>query len=219
MGTRLWKCVTRGKPVRFPDKPYSDLGEYARDYADRLLAAIRSVDAEQLKAAARLLENAYGNGRRVYVCGNGGSAAIAEHFSCDHLKGIATGTPLMPRVFSLASNVALSTAISNDLGYAEVFSYPLRSLAEKDDVVVVISSSGDSENVVRALMWARENGVKSIAFTGFDGGRARKLADLSLHIDAHNYGLVEDSHQALMHILAQYLRQGRLSGAVGNTKF
>lgn len=196
--------------MRFPQTPYRDISLYAKDYAERLAEAIRSVDAEKLRVAAELLKNTYSGGRRVYVCGNGGSAAIAEHFTCDHLKGVATGTELMPRVFSLASNVSLTTAISNDIGYKEIFAYPLRSLAEKDDLVVTISSSGDSENVVQALIWAKANGVRTIAFSGFTGGRSRDLADISLHVDAHNYGLVEDAHQALMHILAQFLRQSHL---------
>jgi phosphoheptose isomerase len=105
------------------------------------------------------------------------------------------------------------TAVSNDLSYDEVFAYQLRTLARPGDALVSVSSGGDSENIVRAVAWARDNGIPVVAMTGFSGGRSAELADVNLHVDAHNYGVVEDVHQSLMHILAQYVRQAHMDEA------
>ena len=147
----------------------------------------------------------------MFSCGNGGSASIANHLQCDHVKGVRTTTDLPPRVLSLSTNVELLTAIANDMGYEDVFVYQLQSQSRPGDVLVAISSSGRSANIVRALTWARDNGLHTIAITGFDGGAARTLADVAIHVDCTNYGIVEDLHQAIMHALAQYIRQSRMT--------
>jgi phosphoheptose isomerase len=147
----------------------------------------------------------------VFCCGNGGSAAIANHLLCDHVKGIRTGTDLSPRVVSLSASVELLTAISNDIAFADVFAYQLQAQASQGDVLIAISSSGQSPNIVRALTWARRLGMATIALTGFTGGDAREAADVSVHVDVANYGIVEDLHHAIMHALAQYIRQSRMT--------
>ena len=146
----------------------------------------------------------------IFSCGNGGSAAIANHLVCDCLKGVRSGTSLRPKVHSLSTAVELITAITNDIAPEEMFAYQLSSMARADDVLIAISSSGRSANIVRALSEAKSLGLATIAMTGFSGGEAAKLADISLHVSAENYGLVEDIHQSLMHILTQYLRQAHL---------
>lgn len=191
----------------FPDQIYSSAGAYVRGYREAILRAWQTLDLDALDRAAALLNEAIRAGRVIYACGNGGSAAISGHLLCDFLKGIQTDTPLRPKVVSLASHLELITAIANDISYEEVFSYQLRTLAEPGDVLMTISSSGNSENIVRAIAWARDHEVKSIAMTGFSGGRSAGLADVNLHVQAENYGIVEDIHQSLMHSLAQYLRQ------------
>jgi phosphoheptose isomerase len=149
----------------------------------------------------------------VYVCGNGGSAAIANHWVCDFMKGLRTDTDLMPKIISLSANLELNMAIANDIEYAEIFVYPLRALANPGDVLLTVSSSGNSENVVRAIDWARDNKVHTISLDGFAGGRASKQADVSLHIEAKNYGLVEECHHAIMHMLAHFLRMKHMPAA------
>jgi phosphoheptose isomerase len=191
----------------FPDRPHPDAGSYATAYRDAILCAWQSVDQTALAGAAERLLQAIREERTIFACGNGGSAAIANHLMCDFLKGVQTDTALLPRITSLAANLELITAIANDIAYAEIFAYQLRTLAQPGDVLITISSSGDSENVVRAVGWARENGLGTIAFTGFDGGRSASLAAINLHVATHNYGIVEDVHQSLMHCLAQFLRQ------------
>lgn len=202
-----------GTAPRFPDIVYADVAGYFGAYAAASASALSSIDPAALCRAAAILVAAYRRGAFVFACGNGGSAAIANHLQCDHLKGIRTATDLAPRVVSLSSNVELLTAIANDVAYDDVFAYQLESQAGPGDVLIAISSSGRSANIVRALSWAREHDVRTIALTGFDGGDARALAEVAIHVDGTNYGIVEDLHQTIMHALAQYIRQSRMTAA------
>jgi len=197
--------------MTFPDQKFSDIAGYSDAYFEKLKAAAASVDREKLSQAATTLEKAYGNGATIYVCGNGGSAAISNHLVCDHLKLIRTDTNLVPRVVSLSATIETITAIANDISYDDVFVYQIESLGRKGDVLITVSSSGDSENVVRAAGWARDNGLTVISLTGFNGGRTADIAETHLHVEGDNYGVIEDVHQSLMHILAQYIRQKQMT--------
>ncbi len=205
---------------KFPRAPMEEAGTYGEAYFVESHEAARSVEPTSLHRAATVLANAYARGAVVFACGNGGSASVANHLQCDHLKGIQADTPLQPRVVSLTSNIEILTAIANDLCYEDVFVYQLQAQARAGDVLVVISSSGNSPNIVRALVWAHEQGLDTIALTGFDGGQASVLAGVSVHVDSKNYGVVEDTHQAIMHLLAQYIRQSFMSiDAIETRKF
>ena len=194
----------------FPDRPYDNIGAYCDDYLQELARAGASIDHDKLTKAAELLNHAFEAGAWLFVCGNGGSAAIANHLLCDFAKGIQTDTDLLPRVISLSANLELITAIANDIAYADCFVYQLRTAARAGDMLLTISSSGDSENVVRAVDWASTNGVQTIALTGFDGGRTARVAAINIHVKGNNYGVVEDTHQSIMHVFSQYLRQLRM---------
>jgi phosphoheptose isomerase len=197
--------------IKFPVGPYASASSYFDAYAEEMARAIKSVEPAMLERAAAILFEAYLRGARIFSCGNGGSASIANHMQCDHVKGIRTGTDLSPNVVSLSANVELLTAIANDTGYDNIFVYQLEAQSEPGDAVITVSSSGRSPNIVRALSWARDHGLRTVAVTGFDGGPARAIADASVHVDCTNYGIVEDLHQAIMHALAQYIRQSRMS--------
>jgi phosphoheptose isomerase len=197
--------------VKFPIGPYASAASYFDAYAEEMARAAKSIEPAMLERAATTLVGAYLRGARIFSCGNGGSASIANHMQCDHVKGIRTATDLRPHVHSLSSNVELLTAIANDTGYENVFVYQLQSQSEPGDVLLAISSSGRSPNIVHALTWARDQGLRTIAVTGFDGGAARAAAEVSVHVDCTNYGIIEDLHQAIMHALAQYVRQSRMS--------
>lgn len=196
--------------MTFPDQKFDDIGAYADAYFNEWQKAGASVDRIQLVRAAAVLAALHESGGTLWVCGNGGSAAISNHLICDHGKLLSQDTDLTPHVHSLVANVPVITAIANDLEYAEVFVHQLRMDAKEGDVLVTVSSSGDSENVVRAAAWARDQGLEVIAMTGFAGGRSAGLATVNLHVDADNYGVIEDTHQALMHMLGQFLRQSRM---------
>jgi phosphoheptose isomerase len=199
-----------GTRVRFPNESYTRAGRYFGAYAEEMALAASSVDLAAIDCAAEILLRAYTSGARVFSCGNGGSAAIANHLQCDHLKGVRTATDLTPRVVSLSASVELITAIANDIAFQDVFVYQLQSQAEPGDVLIAVSSSGRSPNIVRSLIWAREHGLRTIALTGFDGGEASAAAEVAIHVDGTNYGIVEDLHQTIAHSLAQYIRQSRM---------
>jgi phosphoheptose isomerase len=209
-----------GSAVKFPLEPHASAASYFDAYADELYRAAKTIDPEALNRAAEILLDAYERGARMFACGNGGSAAIANHAQCDHVKNVRVATDLMPRVLSLSTNVELLTAIANDMGYENVFVYQLQSQSSPGDVLMAVSSSGRSPNIVQALRWAREHGLHTIAITGFDGGESRLAADACIHVDCTNYGVIEDLHQSVMHALAQYIRQSRMGAdAISTTVF
>jgi len=185
--------------------------EHFKDYVTQLIDGLVELDKKNLDLAVDELVAAYANGKNVFVCGNGGSAAISEHFTCDHSKGVCFDTGMLPQVQSLSSNMSLLTAIANDIGYEKVFSYQLNMKASEGDVLVVVSSSGNSLNIIDALRCAKLKKLSTIALVGFDGGQALNLADIVLHVNNNNYGVVEDAHQAIMHIMAQAIRLSYLN--------
>src|SRR5262245_48759300 len=202
---------------KFPSQKYSSVGAFVADYASRAAAALKSVRPGEVERAVTAMKRAIQADRLIFTCGNGGSAAIANHLTCDCSKGIATNTTLRPRVVSLSSTVELITAIANDMAFPEIFAYQLKNAARAGDVLITISSSGDSENIIRAIDWAGENGMTTIALSGFTGGRSAQMADISLHVAAANYGVVEDVHQSLIHMLAQYVRMSELPSELVQT--
>ena len=180
---RAFASAADGGPVKFPIGPYASAASYFDAYAEEMSRAAKSIDPAALERAAAILVEAYLRGARIFSCGNGGSASIANHMQCDHVKGIRTATDLSPHVLSLSANVELLTAIANDTGYENIFVYQLQSQSEPGDVLLAVSSSGRSPNIVRALTWARDQGLRTIAVTGFDGGAARAVAEVSVHVD------------------------------------
>jgi phosphoheptose isomerase len=200
-----------GSPVKFPVAPHRNAASYFDAYAEEMSRAAKTIEPGAFDRAAAILVEAYTRGARMFSCGNGGSASIANHVQCDHVKGVRTTTDLAPQVLSLSTNVELLTAIANDMGYENVFVYQLQSQSGPGDVLMAVSSSGRSANIVRALEWAHDHGMRTIAITGFDGGEARSVAEVSLHVECTNYGIIEDLHQAVMHALAQYIRHSRMT--------
>ena len=209
------------KMTAFPLEKIGSVEDYLDLYAGFLRQGLESVDRGALKNVLRELTEAYRLRRTVWVCGNGGSAAISDHFACDHLKGVSTNTALLPRVLSLSSNASLLTAIGNDLSFDRIFEHQLASLAQPGDVLIAVSSSGNSPNIIRAVNAAKSLGLRTIGFVGFDGGELSKIADHALHVKIANYGVVEDVHQSLMHVLAQFIRLTALDDGVkpSATKF
>jgi len=206
-------AVSLPQRQKFPMTRDESADSFGRHYTEQLARALDTVDYAELDRAAKVINTAHDDGYALFACGNGGSASIANHLQCDHLKGVRVGTGLLARVHSLSTNIELLSAIANDIGYDAVFEYQLQSQARAGDVLIVISSSGRSPNIIRALEWAGANGLSTIALTGFDGQPARSLSTVSIHVDTRNYGIIEDAHQACMHLLAQYVRQSRMSEA------
>jgi len=184
----------------------SDFSDFVDDYYQRFVEVLQSFDRAPMQGVLDVLHRVQSSGRTVWVAGNGGSAAIADHTVCDATKGtFVAGQPPL-RTVSLNSNVAMLTALSNDLSYGECYSQQLAYYAQPGDAVLLVSSSGNSPNVVEACRHARKQGITTIAFVGFEGGALRELADHVVWIPVDNYGIAEDTHQSLMHVITQYLR-------------
>ena len=193
-----------------------DLGTieaHVKGYAGALSEALLSIDWRQLDLAIAEIEGARLRHARLWVAGNGGSAAVADHLLCDWVKGTFTPSQNPIHVHSLVSDTALLTACANDFGYEVGFSRQIEMQARPGDILICISASGNSPNILAALRTANTMGLKTIAFAGFGGGEAVRLADISLHVAAHNYGVVEDCHQILMHNIAQFLYGRSVRGA------
>ena len=178
--------------------------EYFTFYSQSLHQALSSVDLKAVDAACELLLAVRQAGRTVYVAGNGGSAAIADHLCCDWMKGSTTTSGIPLKVVSLVSNVPLLTAYANDASYEQALALQLGILGQPGDLAVLISSSGNSPNILAVADVAKECGIRTIGLTGFSGGKLKDKADLSLHVSFDDYGVVEDCHQSLMHVLAQH---------------
>jgi phosphoheptose isomerase len=179
---------------------------YARAYQERFARAVQEWDLAALERLTAVLESARASGATVHIAGNGGSAAIANHAECDCSKGtyVDGQPPLMTR--SLSANTSVMTALGNDIGYEWIFERQVRYYARPGDVVVLVSSSGNSPNVVQACKTARELGLTTVALVGFRGGALAGLADHVVHIPVDHYGIVEDMHQACIHLVTTYLR-------------
>ncbi len=180
-------------------------------YKNDLIEAINSVSNENLENFSESLLYSYRNDKKVIILGNGGSAATASHFTCDLGKGTNVEGLKRFKVISLTDNLPLITAISNDLSYDEVFKYQLENILEEDDLVIGISASGNSENVVRAFEFAKRKSARTYGLIGFTGGRLKNLSDKYIYINSFNYGVVEDIHLILVHIITQYIKNHMLS--------
>ena len=183
----------------------NNIKNFLGDYLEKLTNSIMKSDIKNIESAAMEIKNASKRKSVIYVCGNGGSAAISNHYVCDYLKFLRQHSKLRPKVISLSSTIETITAISNDFSYDQVFKYQAESLFEKNDLLIIISSSGNSKNIKEVLKYAKKKKVKVIGFSGFDGGYLKKNSDISVHINAKNYGISEDAHHILMHVILQYL--------------
>ena len=181
------------------------LKDFVSEYVNNLSSSINDSNLKNLELSVKAIFNTIKKNGSIFVCGNGGSAAIANHYVVDFLKFFRERTNLMPKVFSLSNNIETITAISNDINYKKVFSYQAETYCNKKDLIIIVSSSGNSENVKEILKFAKKKNIKTIGFSGFKGGYLKKNSDISIHIDAQNYGVSEDAHHILMHIQLQYL--------------
>jgi D-sedoheptulose 7-phosphate isomerase len=179
-------------------------------YINRINLALAAVPQISVDEVLRILTETFDSNNSIWVAGNGGSAATASHFATDLSRcNNSSGEPV--KGISLCDNSSLITAIGNDFGFDLVFSRQLSNVAVKGDLLIVISASGNSKNVLLAIEWAKDHGLKTLALTGFDGGEAKVLADYSLHVPTSNgdYGVAEDSHSILCHFISSHFRSLR----------
>jgi len=172
-----------------------------QNYITLEVEILKKLDIEQINAALNLLDEARQKKGRIYICGNGGSAATASHFQNDFNKGVSEYIEVPFRFHCLNDNIATLMAIANDIGYEEVFRFQLRNNLEENDVLVAISGSGNSPNVIHAVEYARQHGCKIIGLTGFSGGKLRGLSDISLHVPVNSMQVTEDIHMIFDHMM------------------
>lgn len=184
---------------------------YANSYFDEATSILDSINVDDLRAIVDLLWETYTNDKSVYIFGNGGSAAIATHFASDlnsttigHKKDFA-GKRF--KAVSLAANVSELTAWANDIGYENIFKGPLENFLKEGDLVIGISSSGNSTNVIEAAKFAKSKGAKVIGLTGMGGGKLKDSVDAVLVVDSDHYGQVEGTHSVLTHLITFYLAE------------
>ena len=182
-----------------------DFMEFVENYYQQYIRVLNAFDKSSLEPVLDTFLDVRDKGGTLWVAGNGGSAAIGDHTVCDVTKGTHTeGQPTIKSI-SLTSNTAMLTALGNDLDYEQVFSQQLKYYLGKNDALLLVSSSGNSPNVVKACEYANSRGVPTIAFVGFKGGKLRRIAKHCVWIPIENYGMAEDAHQSLMHVTTQYI--------------
>jgi len=184
----------------------------AADYLGETRGVMARLDADLIDRISEQIWHAYEQDCTVYLFGNGGSAALASHLACDLAKGTAANGRRRMRAVSLNDNLALLTALANDLEYDEIFAEQLHHI-EPGDVALAISSSGNSPNVVRGLEVAQQAGATTVAITGFKGGRVKSLCDMCLVVPSDNVQYIEDSHLSVMHAIFSAVRQRMLNSA------
>ena len=181
------------------------------DYKTDLLKTIDTVDLDKVNEAIEILRKAREDGRHIFVCGNGGSASTASHFCCDMVKGASFGRDKRFRIMALTDSLPTLTAYSNDVSYECVFVEQLKNFAQPGDVVMAISGSGNSPNVLRAVEYGNSIGCTTIALSGRDGGKLGPLAHVNIQASNPHMGRIEDAHMIVAHMISYYFmeRDGR----------
>lgn len=178
-------------------------------YLEYFNNTLSSLDTKQVEEMVDLVVDAYDNDRTVFVIGNGGSASNASHLANDLVKGTLKTMDQTKRLKALAltDNLALMTAFANDEGYQTIFEQQLRTFAKTNDLVIAISGSGNSPNVIKAIEWANANGLHTVGVTGFGGGKLKELAKTSVHVPLNDMCTSESVHSVIFHYLALELQK------------
>ena len=181
--------------------------EFLKAYTDRISETIAGIDPAEFQKAVGILTEAHQNDRQVFIAGHGGSAGTANHFSCDFGKN-AVQTPGVRRfrIQSLSSNVEKITAFGNDIAFDEIFSQQMENLFNPGDVLILVSASGKSPDLIRACEHAKRKGSPIIGLTGFEGGSVRDYADANLIVPLESYEMIEDIHSMILHLFVYYFK-------------
>lgn len=185
--------------------------DFYQSYCRKINQAVHQIKLEKLCLMSDCLWGALQSKRQVFLCGNGGSAANAIHIANDFLYGVSKNSHAAIKVHALTANQAILTCLANDISYDEIFSYQLETLAQKDDILIALSGSGNSPNIVKAIKTAKIIGMKTFAILGYDGGLCLEIADNFIHIPINDMQISEDMQLVVGHMIMQWLRQRILS--------
>jgi D-sedoheptulose 7-phosphate isomerase len=180
------------------------VNSFLETYLKNLQRALDGVDLSALEEAIQWLEAARAHGRQIFVCGNGGSASTSSHFVTDLGKGASYGRPQRFRIMALTDSISTITAYANDVDYEWAFVEQLKNFAQEGDLLLAISSSGNSPNVLRAVEYANAAGCRTIALTGGNGGKLGPMAQLDLRVNELHTGRIEDAHMAICHMISYF---------------
>ncbi len=183
----------------------TDYRPHIDNYFVKLKETIDRISKDELNSLMNLLETARNNGSTVFIMGNGGSAATASHYVCDFNKGVSLNQEKKYRFICLNDNIPSMMAYGNDMSYEDIFVYPLKTYFRPGDIVIGISGSGNSRNVVKAIEYANENEGISVALTGYDGGRLKQISQYNVHIPVDDMQIAEDLHMVLDHCMMKIL--------------
>ena len=178
---------------------------FFNSYTKTLKKKLKEIQIRNLYSAVKVIEKTIVKKNFVYVCGNGGSAAIANHYICDFFKQLSKYTNLKAKIRSFNSDNYLISAISNDISYDQIFKMQAERYMEKNDLLILISSSGNSKNIIEVLKYCKKKKIKTIGFSNFNGGFLKKNCDISVHSEINNYGIGEDINHILMHMMMQFI--------------
>lgn len=174
-------------------------------YLEEEISVLKNLDLEAINRVMNIMEKARTERRRIFICGNGGSAATASHFCCDFNKGVSEHQDWKYNLECLSDNVPTMMAVANDIGYEEVFRFPLKNKMQTGDLLIGISGSGNSQNVINAMEYTKSIGGTTIAIVGYSGGRMKEIADYCIHVNINNMQIAEDIHMMLDHMMMYVL--------------
>ena len=183
----------------------NNIKPFFNNYVKKLFEALNTISIRNLDKASDEIRKTIKKNGTIYVCGNGGSAAIANHYVVDFLKFFREKSNLKPKIISFSNSIETISAISNDIDYKFIFKYQAETYCKKNDLIIIISSSGNSKNIIEIVKYAKSKKIKTIGFSGFKGGYLKRNSNISVHVNSQNYGMSEDSHHILMHLTLQYL--------------
>jgi D-sedoheptulose 7-phosphate isomerase len=181
--------------------------EFPHQYKVKLLSALETIELDSVARAIEILGKARDNNRHIFVCGNGGSASTASHFVTDMVKGASYNRSSRFRIMALTDSMPTITAYSNDVSYDCIFTEQIKNFAEPGDVLIAISGSGNSPNLLRAVEYANSIKCQTIALTGRDGGKLGPLAKLQIRVPEHHMGRIEDGHLIVCHMICYYFME------------
>lgn len=181
--------------------------EFCNNYTTRLHNTLQQLNWKEVTQIAKALRKAWHDGKQVFLCGNGGSAANAIHLANDFIYGISKTDGVGLRATALPANQAVLTCLANDMAYEDIFSQQLSALGKAGDILIVLSGSGNSPNIIKALLKAKEIGIQTFALLGFSGGKCLQLADVAIHSKIDDMQIAEDCQQIVGHVIMQWLSE------------
>ena len=183
--------------------------DFFSNYKTRLNSLLDTIKIDEIDSFIKALKQASINKNKIYIIGNGGSASTASHMANDLRAGLGRRDIIQLDAISLCDNVAVISALANDVGYENIFYYQLKDILTKNDIVVAISCSGNSKNIIKAVEYTKQVGATVVGFTGFNGGRLKQISDIKIHIDSSKdeFGVTEDLHLFINHIIYEYLKE------------